>query len=327
MQRLPILVALALAVGGCGAQPYLLGTKGTYLFTARDALTRPGEPVELKARLQGGDFLQDRPGYVMLFSREGAPPLAAQTGEEGVAVVTWRPPAPGNYTFDVRVPPAGLSHELPEPQTLLIACRAADEPMAVVDLDRTLVATGFQTVLVGDPEPMAGSAEVMARLSREHTIVYLTHRPDYFTIKSKQWLRRHGYPRGPVLLSSISGFLAGSGEYKTRAVADLRKRFSALRIGIGDKPSDALAYHANELESVLIVQVPATKDPQAHLDLAATLRELPDDIHVVTDWGEVERALFGGASFPPGRIADRLDRKAEQLEAQGANTEKGGATP
>jgi len=323
MQRVLTLLALSLAATGCGAQPYLLGTRGTYLFTARDVLARPGEVIELSARLQGGDFLQDRPGYVVVFTGEALSPRAAQTGEDGLATATWTPPAPADYAWEVRVSPTGLGHELPEPQTLLVACREADEPMALVDLDRTLVATGFQTVLVGDAQPMAGSADVMARLAREHTIVYLTHRPDYFTIKSKAWLRRHGYPRGPVLLSSISGFLAGSGTYKTQAIADLRKRFTALGVGIGDKPSDALAYHANGLGSVLILQMPATEDPEVHLDLAATLRKLPDEIHAVTDWGEVERALFDGASFPPARLVDRLEREAKRLKTE---AEKGGAT-
>ena len=327
MQRLPALLALAFAVAGCGAQPYLLGTTGTHLLTTRDVVATPGERVRLVARLQGGDFLQDRPGHVILFAADGQPVRAAQTGEDGRAVCSFTPAASGDYLFAVRAAPAGFPDRPPEPQELRVTCRAPDAPMAVVDLDRTLVAGGFQAVLVGDPEPLAGSAAVMERLAQGHTILYLTHRPDFFSVKSKAWLRAHGYAPGPVLLSTTSGFLEGSRAYKTEALAALRERFREIRVGIGDKPSDALAYHVSGLKSILILHPPVTDEPADFTELAETLRGLPEDVHVVADWQEVGQALFGGGAFPPGRIADRLARRAEQLKARAATRPAEGETP
>jgi hypothetical protein len=314
IRTLPLLLLLAVLIG-CGAQPYLLGTRGSHLFTARDALALPGETVRLEARLQGGDFLVDMPGYVVRFRHQGRLHRAAQTDDEGVAAVSFTPPAPGDYRFLAEVAPAGIADE-PPPQELLVACRRADAPLAVVDLDKTLVADGFHTVLVGDPRPMPDSVDVMRQLAEGHTIVYLTHRPDLFTNKSKSWLAEQGYPRGPVLLSSVSGFLKGSGAYKTEMLRDLRGRFSALRVGIGDKISDAAAYHDTGLKSILILPMPAGSDPQTYLDLAAELDRLPGEVHVVTDWQEVRKALFADASYPPQRLVERLENRARELKAQ-----------
>ncbi len=320
MKRLPVLLAFSLAAAGCGAQPQLLGTEGKYLLTARDVLALPGEEVSLVARLQGGDFLQDQPGYVMRFERleDRSAVRAAQTDEEGKAVVTWTPDVPGDTEFEVGPAPAGFEDAPPEPQTLLVACRAADEPIAVVDLDKTLVASGFQAVLLGDPKPMPHSTRVVEQLSREHTIVYLTHRPEYFGPKSKAWLRRQGYPRGPVLLSTATGFLKGSGAYKTQALAELGERFTHLRVGIGDKPSDAMAYHDNGMTSILVFHMPAGEDPEPLAKLAEEIGDLAETVHVVTDWQEVGKVLFEGASFPPERIRKRLADKVVELEARAA---------
>jgi len=310
---------LPAAAVGCGAQPTLLGTRGTYLFVARDVLARPHEAVLLRAKLHGGDFLTAEPGYVVRFLRDGVLFKAAQTDAEGVARVTFTPSAAGDHVFRAALSPIGFAEAPPGPQDLLVACRPADAPLAVVDLDRTLVAGGFQEVLVGEPEPMAGSAEVMRRLARGHTIVYLTHRPDFFSLKSKRWLTEQGYPRGPVLLSSVPGFLRGSEAFKTEVIRELTRRFANLRVGIGDKISDALAYHRNGLRSVLILPMPTGEDPKPYQELAEELERLPAEIAVVTNWREVERAVFEGAAFPAERVGQRLEAEARRLRAAEAD--------
>ncbi|MFW6066234.1 MAG: hypothetical protein ACOC9S_05385 [Planctomycetota bacterium] len=309
------LLVLSTAIVGCGTETYVLGTRDSYLFTARDALALPGEQVRLQARLQGGDFLLDMPGYVVRFARDGKLYRAAQTNDEGLATVTFTPPEPGDYLFVAETAPVGFSDSPPQPQELLVACREPDTPMAVVDLDKTLVADGFHSVLIGDPQPMPDSVEVMQRLASDHTIVYLTHRPDVFTNKSKSWLAEHGYPPGPVLLSSVSEFLKGSGAYKTEMLRELTSRFDEIRVGIGDKVSDAQAYYDTGLESICILPMPARDDPQQYEMLAEKVSTLPGEVHVVTDWGEVRGVLFDGLTFPPSRIVERLKSKAAELEA------------
>lgn len=305
----------AAAMSGCGTQELLLGTKGSVLFTAMDALTTPGEPVELRAQLRAGDLLRGRPGYAVRFYRGGKLFKVAETDDDGVAAVAFTPTAPGDFAFEAALAPLGLAEEPPAPRKLTVACRAPETPIAVVDLDKTVVATGFHTVLVGSAEPMARSQEVLRRLSKTHTVVYLTHRPDYFSIKSKAWLAEHGYPPGPLLLSTLGGFLKGSGAFKSEQLAELQKQFRKIEIGIGDKVSDAEAYHARGLKSFLILQVPAGAEDTVYDALADELEALDASVQVVTDWTQVERGLFGGGAFGRAAMQKRLRALAAEARA------------
>jgi len=312
MNRLAMLAALAASAlaTGCGAQQLILGTEGEYLVTVRDVLASPGKEVDLVARFQEGDLLRGRQGHVVHFKRDGVLVKAAETDDDGEARATFTPETPGDDVFTVEVSPVGLPGDPPPPRELLVACRAPGTPIAVVDLDKTVVASGFHTVLLGNPEPMAGSVDVLKRLVADHTVVYLTHRPDYFGPKSKAWLWASGYPRGPVLLSSVGSFLKGSGTYKSDMIRTLKDTFSRVEIGIGDKISDVEAYHANGLKAILILPVPdapSSKDLEA---LADEVAALPAAIHVVRGWDAVEAILFAGKSYPPAAMAGDLRARA-----------------
>jgi hypothetical protein len=186
-----------------------------------------------------------------------------------------------------------------------------------------VVATGFETVLMGNPQAMENSASVLHRIARNHQVVYLTHRPDYFSRKSRQWLWENNFPRGPVLLASVSGFLSGSGTYKTNAIRRMQEQFTNIQAGVGDKISDAMAYHRTGLRSFLIVQEPTGERPEAYRELADELSELPEDIEVVTHWDQVERAFFKGAHYPAGDTVKRLRKRAETLAKKSDSKEDG----
>jgi len=317
---LAALVPLAALAAGCGAQNLILGSGGESLLTVRDAVAPPGAEVPLVARFQQGDLLRGRPGHVIRFRRGDETVLAAETDADGVARVTFAPPAPGDYVFTVEVAAAGLPDEPPPPRDLLVACRAPDTPLAVVDLDKTVVASGFQTVLLGNPEPMEGSVDVLKRLADDHTIIYLTHRPDYFGPKSKDWLKAQGFPRGPVLLSSVESFRKGSGTYKSDMIKTLKARFSRVELGIGDKFSDVQAYHDNGMKAILILPVPENATSKDLRALADEVAALPAAIHVVRTWDQVQAILFDGKAFPPPPMAQQLralaDEKAKQEAAK-----------
>jgi hypothetical protein len=311
------ILAAAAAMSGCGTQEVLLGTRGSYLFTAMDALAVPGQETLLRAQLRGGDMLRGRGGYAVRFYRDGKLYKVAETDGDGIAAVSYTPEAPGDHVFTAELAPIGLAEEPPEPLELLLACRAPDTPMLVVDLDKTVVATGFHTVLIGSPAPMADSQRVLARLARQRTIVYLTHRPDYFSLKSKAWLREHKYPPGPLLLSTPGGFLKGSGAYKSEMLKRLRKRFRKIEIGIGDKISDAQAYHENGLKAFLILPPPepAPAAPEKIEALADDLEALDEKVQVVTHWRQIEQVLFEKASHPRSAMQRRLRKLAAEARA------------
>ena len=325
MARSAAMMALlaAAVLSGCGAQHALLGTETTYLFGGYDVLCTPGQTVALRARLQAGDFLRGRDGHVVRFRREGALYGAALTDGDGVAAVSFTPRHSGDTVFTADAAPRGFRDVPPQPVRLVVACRPADAPLVVVDLDKTLVASGFQEVLLGSPAPMPDSPRVMRRIAGKYGVVYLTHRPDLFGPKSKAYLRRHGYPDGPLLLSDIRGFLRGSEAFKSGMLAELRGRFGNLQIGIGDKISDAAAYHANGLRAMLIVQPDEVRTAEAAAELARQIeRDLPPEVHVVTSWGQIEQAVFEGKSFGRDEMVRQL--RSPATAPAGAAGEGGG---
>ncbi len=314
----PILAVLLLAVlcgAGCGTQGIILGTQSSYLFVASDALASPGQPTELRASLQGGDFLAPRRGHTVLFFRDGKLIRAAQTDSMGIARAEFTPSEVGNITLQAMPAPNELSDAPPEPAELLVASRKPDEPIVVVDLDKTVVASGFHKVMVGQAEAMDRSPEVLSRIAHGRTVVYLTHRPDYFGPKSKAFLKRNGFPTGPLLLSTISGFLKGSGTFKTEVLRDLRSRFKNVDMGIGDKFSDAESYHKVGMQSFLIFHYPDTDDPEDYREAMAKLEALPDDIHVVTTWTQIEGILYRNETVSREPIVDRLAKLVAEKEA------------
>jgi len=326
MKRLGMLTIVVCLAAGCGAQREVLGIGGTTLLTTLDVLAVPGQPVDLTARLQHGDLLQGKPGYVVRFFGKRGLYRATETDDGGVARVAFTPAKAGEYPFTVSVSPIGIADDPPAEQRMTVWCRKPDTPIVVVDLDKTVVASGFDTVLLGragQAEPMPHSQEVLRRLAATHTILYLTHRPDYFSIKSRSWLTEHKYPPGPLLLSSLSGFLSGSETFKSRMLAGLRKHFTNMKIGIGDKIGDGMAYHTNGLRAFVIVRIPGGRAAEELRDVAKDVDALPAAVSVVTGWDQVSRILEGRAAHPPSVVAmelrsaaDALDRLPKKKEAQ-----------
>jgi hypothetical protein len=293
------------------------------VLLARDVLCRPGEEVLLHASLRDGFRVTGMAGVRIQFHLDERRIEQLTSDGDGDVQVRWKAPAePGDYAIRVRVKPDDQPSEGDEiaPARLLVSVRKPDTPIVIVDLDKTLVASGFGTVLLGgtSAKPMEGSKVVLDRLATDHTIVYLTHRPDFLGPTSKNWLQTHGYPAGPLLTSTLGGLIEGSGEFKTERLQDLARNFTNLKVGIGDKTSDARAYAALGLVSVLILPVDWSEDdPDDFEDLAADLAALPAGVHVVTNWSDVAQVLFSGAVRPAQPMIQRLRGVAGDLRRRG----------
>ena len=304
------------SLAGCGAGAAIrqaLGMDGEYLLYGFDAITEPGRPANVRVRLQKGSFLNDQEGRLIELYRDDELVSLARTDDEGIAHMTFTPPEVGDYRLDIRVL-GQLGENGPGPADVLVACRRSDEPICVVDIDRTLVTSPFSHVLSGDAQPMRESVRVMHRLAEEYTIIYLTLRLDYFGPTTKSWLEEHDYPTGPLWVSQFRGLLAGNRDFRTEQVRRLRRQFPRARLGIGDKISDAEAYLANEMTAILIVRPETMDEADDCRKLADALEHLPAcTTHVVRGWREVERIVFHAEAFPPGRVAEDLRRRAEEL--------------
>ncbi len=311
---LPLLLGL-LFCSGCLRINRYLGADGNYLLKAYDVLALPGERVQLAARLQSGTLQRDLGARSIRILRNGWLVKTVTTDDEGYGLTHFTPKRPGNYVFSVEVEPIGLKSTPPEPVELLVACRASDEPMVIVDVDKTLAHTKSWRFFTKNPEPMAGSVDVMRRLAKDYTIVYITHRPQQYAHHTKAWLLRHGYPTGPLLMPEVVDFARGSRRYKTRELTKLKSKFPNIRIGIGDKISDIQAYHNSGLKTFLILNDEDCDDPKDYLELAQELDRLPEDVQVVRNWSQIASVIYQGQLFPKSEAQAELRRKAQALEA------------
>lgn len=301
---------------GCDLTRHIVGSRTEYLFHAYDAIGRPGEQVDLRVRLQKGTFLRDQEDVTVRFTLPDGRTFEARTDEEGYASASFTPPRTGDYYFNVTADAQTEDGQRPAPRELLVACRPADAPIIVIDLDKTLVASGFHHVLAGDPVPMPESEAVMRELARNHTIVYLTQRPDYFGPKSLTWLNRHGYPRGALLMTDNGSILQGNRRFKDGEINELSTRFTAIQAGVGDKTSDMKAYLNNGLRAIYILHLEDATDPEEILEDADDLDGLPEGTEVVLHWRQVRKALLEGEKYPVADMKSYLKEMAADLQAE-----------
>jgi hypothetical protein len=337
MRRIPAILATAAALATVCLAAETPDQKGTTdlldqaiemlrqrlgpVLLARDLLVEPDREVSLEASVRTGLRLTGIEGKRVQFY--GGEELLGETrtNRTGDAAFKWKVPAKaGDYVFTVRLNPQDQPDPPVRDTQLLVAARTADTPMVVVDLDKTVVASGFATVLLGEARPMAGANVVLGRLAKSHTIVYLTHRPDFLGPRSRDWLDANGFPPGPVLTSTLGGLAAGSGAYKNARIEAIRQTFKNVAIGIGDKISDAKVYADNGLLPVLILHVDWSDDEAEHYDkLAAALAALPDSVQVVTNWSQAADAIFGKAVFLKKDMQKRLRDAARDLRLRGGD--------
>jgi len=308
------LALLAAGPAGCGLVNRTLGREGPCQVTGYDVLAVPGEMVQVKARLCVGDFLDDPPGVAVRFQRDGRTVAEVLTDHEGYAAFAFTPEAPGDYVFTAS-PASAAPGDPPAVAQVLVTCRRPDAPLLVVDLDKTVVASGFKSVLWGEPTPMPGSQGALARLDRDFTVVYLTFRVDYLGPKTRAWLSRHDYPGGPVLLAGVRSLTGDSGTYKSAVLEELRQRFRGPAAGIGDKPSDMAAYAAHGVRPVLMLPLGPAADAHRLLRAADSLRDVADAVQVVTDWSQAEAAVSGRASYPCREVERQWRDRAAALRS------------
>jgi hypothetical protein len=290
------------------------------VILASDMIVEPGQEVTLSASLRSGLKLEGIESKRLQFILDGKVLSEVRTNNRGDVVLKWKvPEKAGNSVFTVRLNPADQPEHPVNDATLLVAARPKDAPLVIVDLDRTVVASGFAKVLLGTAKPMDGAAVVLQRIAKQSTVVYLTYRPDFLGPASKEWLADNGFPAGPVLTSNTGSLVVGSGTYKNTRLAELRKTYTNITTGIGDKLSDAKTYADSGLKSLLLLQIDWTEtDPKYYERMANDLAALPDTVHVVTNWAQVSACLLDKTAFPKAPVEKRLRDLARELRSRSA---------
>ena len=295
------------------------GQKILPALRASDLLVVAGQEAEISASLGTGLRKEGLAGKrIRSFLGEQMLGEAATDGA-GTAMLRWKvPEKPADYHVRATLSPADQSQEKVADADIFVAARAKDATLVVVDLDRTVVQSGFFSVLVGTAKPMPGAAVVLGRLAKDSTIVYLTHRPDFLAPTSKRWLTENGFPPGPVLTSTMTTLLGGSEPYKMARLAAVKKRFPNIIVGIGDKMSDAKVYADSGVRPVLMFQPDWSEDdPKKFEKLADDLAALPGSVQVVSNWQQIAAVCFEKAVFLKRDMEKRLRDTAAELRRKG----------
>ena len=299
------------------ASELTLGAEKGILFYAVDTLAVPGRDVQLVARATYVKELEHIPGLTVRFSLDGQPVAAVETDQAGFARARWTPPAAGDYEFLVEIvaaPKGGPEDPLQVPPASLLVCaRVPETKFVVIDLDHTVVDSSFlRVIFLGGGSPMPGAADVVRELAKTYTVIYLTHRPDLLGAKSKRWLAENGFPRAPLLVSTLRQSLGSSREYKTARLKAIRRTFPNLAVGIGDRLTDAQAYTANGMTAYLLPHYDR-QDEEELRDLARAVRKLNGAVQVVDSWQQIRAGILEKHRYPPAEYARKLLRRAEEL--------------
>lgn len=235
--------------------------------TGHDAITTPGRPVEVRAKFERSligywrpDLRHERVTIEVLGARR-----SVRTDREGIARAVVRPGAPGVYPITARL---DRRSSAPAASARLFVLDPA-RPVAVVDIDGTISdLADWKVPFVGHKAPtFAGAPALMADLARRFQIVYLTARDDMFDGKTREFLRRHGFPDGPIIYNDLGLSTAGErdqldnhehGAFKLAEIQALRARGVPVTIGIGNAETDAFAYEQAGLPSYILTTVAGT---------------------------------------------------------------------
>lgn len=222
---------------------------------------------------------------VLTRPRRGVRLVREQGGETAAEAVTdasgWAWLAPGGVLGCGLHRFVAQSGEDSLPLVALVA--PADRPLVVVDIDRTLSAPPSFYASVAKPAwiaPLPGAADAMSEIARGFGVVYLTARNQRFMPNTRAWLRAREFPEGPIFLRQVPWWRLPSGRYKTRWLAALTGRWRAVRFGIGDKTSDAVAYARAGITPILLLR-------------SRRARGVPAQTCMVRTWAEVRARVLG----------------------------------
>ena len=296
----------------------VMGAEEGVVFWAQDQLVYPGQDAKLSVRFQKARDFKGIEGIEAEFSDGKKVIGTAKSDKDGYATIQWKAPAKGEIPLTVKIKsiPSDMEKDVMtiSPRNLLVVVRSRETELAVLDLDHTVVASDFWKVLFGNAVPMVDSVRVTKMLAEKYTIVYLTQRPDLLSAKSKQWLIDNGFPTGVMLVGTLNDVIGGSGPYKKARLASLKQNYPNIKLGIGDKSSDASAYIDNGVTAYLIPNYNPNKLKDV-TKLADEIRALPDNglLNVVGSWKEIEQSITQSRKYPPKAFIAALESRAQEL--------------
>ena len=227
---------------------------------AHDSITTPGRSVQLGTKFErsryGGLWRPDLRFKRVSYRFRGLSGTV-RTDFDGMAIVRApAPSAPGVYGFEA---------ELASPSAVArgnMWVLDPQRPLVIVDIDGTISdLPEWQVPLIGGvAKAYAGSPELLRDLASRYQIVYLTARDDTFDPQTRAFLKRRGFPAGPVIYNDLGLWTTAErrqlkkeehGTFKLRKIQELQALGLQVAFGIGNSETDGWAYEQAGLPSYL----------------------------------------------------------------------------
>jgi len=268
--------ALILAVAFC-APHAIAKEKQALSIIAFDALTELNKPVELHCKVERKNLLRnDVRNANVTVTVNGAQIAKVVTDEQGTARTSYTPEELGTCTVAFECE-EGTDYGKAAASSLLF-CRDKTKPAIVIDIDHTIADIAMEKFIVTrtkDIKPLPGAREALEDLSKTYDLIFLTARDKHLLHRTKEWLNLNRFPSAPVFFRDMSREAFSESKFKTDKIAQIKATWSNVTCGIGDKLSDAQAYLANGLKTIII----------------SPKEELPRQAHSVQHWQQIKALL------------------------------------
>ncbi len=219
-----------------------------------DVLCKPGEKVHLKGRLwRKRILLRGVMGRKIEFFLGDKLLGEALTDREGLATLLFIPD--GEEDYFIRAVLADREDLQTDVASLLVSSRRVETRTAVLDIDGTLAQSSIWLLPFRSHRkirPLSGAIEAVWALAKGYDIIYLTGRDDSFLQKTKEWLDIHAFPRAPIFFWDPEMRLVTPAAHKMLTIKALKKGWPNLVLGVGDRPSDALAYLSAGIKAYIV---------------------------------------------------------------------------
>jgi hypothetical protein len=268
-------------------------------FGANDLIAGIEKPVKLTAWLQMPRDHKPIEGAVIAFYLKGEMVASEMTDRSGTARAPWKPKRAGRYRFQARVLEIPDSTGLPPgdvpPLDFVVCVCAPGESIVMADLDYCVYASRAKRVWLSSTRPEPGAAAALGNIARKHLVVYKTIDAREQSPATQQWLRKNGFPPGPVMLS-IKGL----------------KNVKAAVCGKEDEARELCSRGVN----TFFLEDFDSDDPEDLFDDARRLDRMNRRLNVVTRWSQAERGIIQGLRFPPSALARELRQRARRIQAE-----------
>lgn len=255
--------------------------KSSAAILVRDALTAPGQPATIEAKL-----ISKR---LMLIAALGGEPLelvvdgkvvaTALTGGDGRAFFTYTPKAQGLAPVQVRV---GNSPRVDQAEGKAnLAVWEKRQPVLVIEVSSLIEERIPSRVppigipLESERKPMPEAADELGKLTQfYYRVMYVVVGRDGFQTSAevRDWLKKHKFPTGYVMPLPADTHTLGTKIDELHAAG-----WKTVKIGIGRSKSFAEAFLQRRLNAIIVPE--------------PTKGEAPRKAKVAKDWKDVRKKI------------------------------------